>query len=231
MPANPFSSKTESLAREAIHRIDPSLEELFLTVIRFLILNPDSASSPRGRKVAVGTPEYIQAIAKAFTDGRLPKSPQAPSTVPDDMVSIVLEHYFDVDHNDLDRIKTEHALSMGAENIVGDLLEQYLNSELEHRGWVWCSGSVVKAVDFLKPPLKTEDDWVALQVKNRDNSENSSSSAIRRNTTIKKWHRTFSRKVGSNWAAFPDEDARPSLSEQHFRDFAIAYLKGLRQFN
>lgn len=231
MTANPFPSNTIALAREAICSVDSSAENQFLTVIRFLILNPDSASAPRGRRVAVGSPEYIQAIAKTFTDGRIPKSPQAPSTVPDEMVSFVLEHYFDVDNNDLDRIKKEHLLSMGAENIVGDLLEQYLNSQLEPRGWVWCSGSVVKAVDFLKPPRRSKEDWIALQVKNRDNSENSSSSAVRRNTTIKKWHRTFSRRSGSNWAAFPDEDARPSLSEEHFRKFAAAYLKALKESN
>ena len=67
-----------------------------------------------------------------------------------------------------------------------------------------------------------------LQVKNRDNSENSSSSAIRAGTIIEKWFRTFSRRAGSNWAAFPDESLRAQLSEEAFKDFVKEYLRELK---
>jgi SinI restriction endonuclease len=76
------------------------------------------------------------------------------------MVSFVLEHYFEVPAESLDRAKNEHALSMGAENIVGDLLERYLASVLEPQGWIWCSGSLVKAVDFVLPPTKPASTWL-----------------------------------------------------------------------
>jgi hypothetical protein len=66
-----------------------------------------------------------------------------------------------------------------------------------------------------------------LQVKNRDNSENSSSSAIRNGTNIEKWHRTFSKRVGSNWAAFPDDETRDKLSEKAFELFVRQYLSSL----
>jgi len=108
------------------------------------------------------------------------------------------------------------------------LLERYLASVLEPRGWVWCSGAMVKAVDFIKPPSATQATWHLLQVKNRDNSENSSSSAIRVGTTIEKWFRTFSRKTGSNWAAFPDPVLRQHLSEHDFKNFVINYLHALK---
>lgn len=223
-----FIPDAENVAKRAIQRIDPTLEDKFTTLVGFLSLNPDSASKLRGNQPgSIGSEGYIQALAKNFTDGRTPKTPQAPATVPDEMVSIVLQYYFDVDASHLDRIKVEHALSMGAENIVGDLLERYLASVLEPLGWVWCSGSLVKAVDFVKPPTNNRS-WIALQVKNRDNSENSSSSAIRLGTTIEKWHRTFSKKAGSNWAAFPDADASSYLSEVNFRAFVSEYLMQLK---
>lgn len=53
--------------------------------------------------------------------------------------------------------------------------------------------------------------WEAVQVKNRDNTENSSSSAIRQGTTIEKWFRTYSkpsrkRATNTNWENFPEEE-------------------------
>jgi SinI restriction endonuclease len=88
---------------------------------------------------------------------------------------------------------------------------------------------LVKAVDFVLPPAKSELPWRLLQVKNRDNSENSSSSAIRKGTDIEKWHRTFSRKRGENWGAFPDKTAKDTLSEKGFRDFVETYLQRLKE--
>jgi hypothetical protein len=171
--------------------------------------------------------EYILRAAKNYAKGREPKRPEPPSTVPDDMVSFVLENYFDVDVDHLEAAKQLHALSMGAENIVGNLLEHYLTTVLEAHGWIWCAGSLIKAVDFIKPPSNGED-WVLLQVKNRDNSENSSSSAIRVGTTIDKWFRTFSKKTGSNWEKFPDPIAKMELSEAGFREFVKVYLVNLK---
>ena len=95
--------------------------------------------------------------------------------------------------------------------------------------WNEWQASADKAVDFIKPPISPTADWQLLQVKNRDNSENSSSSAIRIGTKIEKWHRTFSKKAGSNWSAFPDEQLRSLLNEKGFKRFIETYLKNLRQ--
>ncbi len=143
------------------------------------------------------------------------------------MVSIILGEYFGLDKTRLAQIKDEHALSMAAENVIGDLLERYLASVLDPHGWIWCSGTMVKAVDFVKPPTTARGRWRLLQVKNRDNSENSSSSAIRDGTTIEKWHRTFAKKTGANWAAVPDTQHCQHLSEPAFVAFVRAYLQAL----
>ena len=112
---------------------------------------------------------------------------------------------------------------MASENIVGDILERYIASIIEPKGWIWCAGSIIKSVDFIR---KNNDKWELLQIKNRDNSENSSSKAIRDGTSIKHWFRTFSRKKQTNWENFPDPTV--TLSEAGFRRFLIDYIEKLK---
>lgn len=219
----------ERTARQVMREIDPELENKYANIIRFLEQYPDAASAIRGRSAPIfGSREYIEKQAMAFAKSREKRAPASPQTIPDELVSLILVSYFGISEKDIERIKHEHQLSMGAENMVGELLERYLASIMEPKGWVWCSGSLVKAVDFLKPPVSTSGTWALLQVKNRSNSENSSSSAIRVGTGIEKWHRTFSTKEGSNWEAFPDILIRPDLSEVNFKIFVRKYLRTLR---
>jgi SinI restriction endonuclease len=224
-----FDPGAERIARQAMKEIAPELAEKYATLISFLALNPDSAAKQKGKNAAeVGTAAYIQAQAIGFASARMPKGPEAPNTVPDDMVSFILESYFDVPPEQLEDVKKTHQLSMAAENLVGNLLERYLAEKLEPHGWVWCSGSMVKAVDFVKAPSGARTTWQALQVKNKDNSENSSSAAIRTGTTIQKWFRLYARRSGSNWAAFPDA-GEVELSESGFKSFVGQHLRGIRQ--
>ena len=224
--------ETSDFEKAAITHMQKSggvaLAEKFGVVIRYLNENPFNASNLRqARGAAFGSPKYLEAAANQFIKGRVSKSPAEPTTIPDDMVSFILENYFGIAERDLERIKKEHALSMAAENIVGDLLERYLADELEKFGWVWVSGALIRGGDFILPP-QNGIDWVILQVKNRDNSENSSSAAIREGTNIEKWHRTFSRRPGYNWDNFPHISGKESFSEQGFRDFVKKYLSDIK---
>lgn len=224
-----FSANSEAFARAAMAAINPPLADKYANLIKLLAMNPEAASKMRGNNSpAVGTEAYIRAQAASFSSSRVPRAPEPPATVPDEMVSFILHNYFNVPEENLERAKNEHLLSMGAENLVGELLERYLASVMEPRGWIWCSGSTVKAVDLIKPPTAPGGAWKLLQVKNRDNSENSSSSAIRNGTDIEKWFRTFSKKTGSNWGAFPDAEIRPLVSEAGFRKFVKEYLEALK---
>ena len=81
-------------------------------------------------------------------------------------------------------VKVACNLFMSAENIQGELLEEYIARNIEGDDWIWCSGNTLRAVDFCK-----RDGSALLQIKNKDNTENSSSNAIRNGTKIKKWHR------------------------------------------
>lgn len=214
------------LAKQVMAERDAALIAAFGVLSDCIAAHPTLAVAIQSK--AVGSREYYQALAERLIKGRLPKRPQKPMTVPDAFVGLVLEHYFGVSAEALPKIQEEHALSMGAENIVGDLLERYISNCLEPLGWVWCAGSTLRSVDFIKPPANKSQAWVLLQVKNRDNSENSSSSAIRGGTDIQHWHRSFSRKVGDNWAAFPSVAVGCGLAEEGFKSFAVQYLQALR---
>ncbi|MFK0735710.1 MAG: SinI family restriction endonuclease [Gloeotrichia echinulata HAB0833] len=223
-----FIPNATDIAKKAMDSVDKSLSDKFTKVIQFLSDNPDAASSRKGKyQPVVGTEEYIIANATNFKTGRDPKTPLPPSTIPDKMVSIILNKYFEVPYEELEKAEKLHCLSMGAENIVGDLLERYIAAVIEPHGWIWCSGSIVKAVDFIYPD--SQNIWQSLQVKNRDNSENSSSAAIRKGTEIKKWFRTFSKKKGDNWANFPSVEGKEELSEKGFRSYVEKYLAALRE--
>lgn len=82
-----------------------------------------------------------------------------------------------------------HNLYMSAENIQGNLLEEYISSKIRPYGFLWCNGNVLRAIDFCNT-----DGTVLLQIKNKNNTENSSSSNIRQGTTIEKWYRLGSRR-------------------------------------
>lgn len=114
-------------------------------------------------------------------------------------------------------IKYGHRLSMSAENIAGSLLEEYLADSIMKFGWHCCWGETMKSIDFC------HEDGTLLQIKNSDNSENSSSKAVRDGTEIKHWFRRISRTGRTNWESLnnqlginPDAD---KLSEDKFKAF------------
>ncbi|HBJ7380396.1 TPA: SinI family restriction endonuclease [Salmonella enterica subsp. enterica serovar Infantis] len=224
-----FVENAEELAKQKMDNINPELSEKFQLLIKFLSRFPESCSNPRSKQVRknFGKAEHIEYLAQNFNESRLPKKPTPPTTIPDEVVSLVLNVSFDIPQENLNRIKEEHRLSMASENIVGDLLERYLAEKLEPCGWIWCSGTSVKAVDFIHYDNE-KDEWGLLQVKNRDNPENSSSSKIRDNTPIKKWFRTFSQRDATNWENFPDEVSSKDLNEDDFRAFVESYLRKIK---
>lgn len=209
----------------------------FISICRFLEQHPDSLSiKPTKAESAEGfTPSVhenttlIKMATKHFNGYRNINIPSVPTTIPDAAVSTVLQMTYDYTEEETDRIKIEHQHSMSAENCVGSLLERYIDSILRHHGWVWCCGDFVKAIDFIK---ENEDGtWTALQVKNRSNSENSSSAAIRNGTSISKWFRSFSTNTKTtralnyvNWDNLPESMQNYGLSEDGFMTFIRTYI-------
>ena len=216
-----------AIAEQELLNLNPELINPFMHIIQFYSHSPESLPKKRGKQPTGGV-EHIKSLVQSYHKARQRKRPGEPQTVPDPLVSFILQHWYNVLEQNLEDARKEHQLAMAAENLVGELLERYLAQILEPNGWIWCAGSIVKSVDFIKPPLLEAEIWTVLQIKNRDNSENSSSSAIRKGTTIEKWFRTYSRTGETNWHNFPDQQMRTDLSEGKFQDFVKNYLEALK---
>ena len=200
----------------------------FQTICEFLTDNPALLSWKKNNKPDLSTQTGINELAVKFFGARSRQDwPGEPTTVPDEAVSIVMRAVYGYSEGQTNRIKTEHQHAMSAENIVGSLLERYIATAMEPHGWIWCAGDFVKGVDFIKYQA-AEGGWQSVQVKNRNNSENSSSAAIRNGTEIEKWFRSFSRKDATNWNKFPEPEFRDKLTEAGFREFLTNYLKRKR---
>jgi SinI restriction endonuclease len=98
-----FVNNAEAVARAAMQSIDPGLVEKYASLIKFLSSFPDAASAMRGGASApvIGSKLYIERQAAAFASSREPRAPQAPATVPDEMVSVILHEYFGIKTSDL----------------------------------------------------------------------------------------------------------------------------------
>ena len=158
--------------------------------------------------------------------------PSIPPTVPDPVVSLVLEKYYEIENSKINEVSHEHKLSMAAENKVGEYLELFIaHHGCEDKSWVHCVDGMINKVDFIK---KENSKWILLQVKNRSNSENSSSSEIRQyiknndNIEIEKWHRVNAYTGKTNWDKFPDSNFKDYLSEKKFHIFVNKYLSDIK---
>jgi hypothetical protein len=208
-----------------------TIETKFQTIIEYIKFDPkNNLSGNFGKAISkpytvTGVEGILDKLKEKFVSARIPSPPTFPKTLPDEVVSLVMKEYYDKTDKENEKIKIEHQESMSAENIVGELLEKYLASVLEPLGWVWCSGDFVKAVDFIK---KEDSTWKLLQVKNRSNTENSSSNKIREGTDIEKWFRINAYNGKTFWEDFPEEKAKRLLSEENFKNFVKEYIQNIK---
>lgn len=143
-----------------------------------------------------------------------------PGTVSDPVIEkIIGARLSTLTPDDLNRINYAHRLGMSAENILGLILEEYLADSLACYGWHCAWGETVRSVDFVHKNGRL------LQIKNRSNSENSSSSAVRHGTQIEKWFRIKANKVEYMWDTLNEICGTTSLSEAAFVHFVQNTLK------
>lgn len=142
-------------------------------------------------------------------------------TVPDPAVDVILRAFAGLEN--LSTVSEHHRQSMAAENLLGQLLERYIAERLEAHDWIWCAGNTIRSIDFLRNDL-----GIALQIKNRDNSENSSSSAIRQGTAIQKWFRIYAKTGKTNWDSFPSTSPGVVLTENDFHRYIENYAKSIK---
>lgn len=137
-----------------------------------------------------------------------------PGTIADPIIEkIIGARLSDLSHDDLNKITYAHRLGMSAENILGLILEEYLFDNLIEHGWHCAWGETVKSVDFV------HEDGRLLQIKNRSNSENSSSSTVRDGTDIEKWYRIKADRIEYMWDKLNEICGTTHLSETSFENF------------
>lgn len=223
MTFNAFTSlhQTKEAQIIAAHIDGISVDECYMfgDIMDFLWDNPDYVAAQRG---TAGRPNIliesgVKNVAERWFRGRQSiVSLAEPKTIPDPAVGAVLAVTKHMNPEALKIAEGLHYNSMAAENIIGILLEKYIASQMEHYGWTWCAGEIVKSVDFLK---KTDEGFIPLQIKNRSNSENSSSAAIRNGTDIIKWHRINAYNGITYWDKFPEPELVGTLTEDGFLDY------------
>ena len=206
------------------------LERLFNYALEYSYLFPNISIS-NYTTIEDGIRKYLFRWIHKYIDGhnQVPLESEVNST--GEIDEALLQHlvvYFSRENENGELLAHEaykkHFLLMGLENLNGNVLEQYLKNVLEPIGWIWCAGEVYKAVDFCY--ILGDKPDILLQVKNKYNSENSSSSAIRNSTPITKWNRLNKPRSNDhtrpleNWAKLQSivdcDDVNDELTESSY---------------
>jgi hypothetical protein len=178
---------------------------------------------PIWKKIMKNTSE-IEAVnfkhkfIKGYTNRPSVRISNPVGTKPDPMIDVIISAR--LPGIDLKTMCIGHRLSMSAENILGPMLEEYIHDKVHIHNWSCCWGNAIKAVDLCS------SDGKLYQIKNRSNSENSSSSAIRVGTDIKKWFRIDAKTGRTNWDDLSLIIGIPHLfSEEEFGEFCKNLVK------
>ena len=173
----------------------------------------------RSKKNDYFSEKHLKQIKESFITSRNFKNSEV-STVPDEAVYIYIKGKLNKSDEEIDAIKEAHNIGMNVEDLIGHTLEEYIYSKSSDQGWIWCSGNILRSIDFIKKEVDGENiNWQMLQVKNSDNSENSSSRKVREGTPIKHWFRRFSKRKAHNWEKLNIILGMESLSEENFLEF------------
>ena len=147
----------------------------------------------------------------------------------DPAVQMLVQTFKNYTQNQTYEAQKTHNLFMSAENVQGNLLEEFIATKIRPYGFLWCMGEILRSTDFCN-----QNGTCLLQIKNKYNTENSSSSNIREGTTIKKWYRL--KKKITNGVPIPDfrwdllndivnqnateqNEMQCSISEQDYQEF------------
>lgn len=240
MPSlNKFEKSIEKISEIFNEKIanNPYSKELRI-IFNVGLQSEDLALFPNIRS-ASSCSDYIEKWIKCYVDAtQNPPSKRKASpkgSCNDPALENIVYYATGEEKKQIKRMLVYHNLFMSAENIQGNLLEEYINNNIQKYGWVWCNGTVLQAIDFC-----SIDGSVLLQIKNKNNTENSSSSKVRKGTTIEKWYRLGSRKSNGKilpaykWDILNDiinshviTDIKPNckMTEDNYQNFLKQIIK------
>ena len=159
---------------------------LFKVALNDLTLFPNRTLS----KDDISLDAYLKKWVSGYQSFVLPSSKvkKAKGTCSDPAIKEMVKIVYSFDDATADYQSEVHDIFMAAENAQGDLIEEYIAERIKPFGWLWCRGETIHSVDFC-----TKDGKHLLQIKNKNNTENSSSSSVRNGTIIEKWYRLGSK--------------------------------------
>jgi hypothetical protein len=219
---NSSGNKTQFLKmfEDIAEREDILFDESIKVILSCTYDNPELAANIKGSTKDQIRSKWLKKYIKGYQNRISLRSSNLPGTTPDLAVEFIIQGRLShLSNVDLTKIRFAHRLAMSAENILGLLLEEYLAVNLKQFGWFCCWGDVVRAVDFCNR------DGRLLQIKNRSNSENSSSSRVRANTEIKKWYRVNAQTGQYSWDDLNRMQNTEIFSEEHFIEFFQTNLR------
>lgn len=176
-------------------RNECGITSILKTLKTYSVLSPKNI---KGTTAQANITQFVHKLYKGYCGRISQHTSRPPGTAPDRAVEVILETCLAVTPAEVRVIISSHRLTMSAENITGHLLEEYLWSVLKNHGWYLCWGNTMRSVDFCSYDERRGTARV-LQVKNRSNSENSSSSQVRIGTDIEKWHRSNALTGATEW--------------------------------
>lgn len=200
--------------RDAFFQVGQPFLEAHDTILSACYRNPGLSPSIKASTPDMVAKAWLRKYNDSYNNRISVRISKPPGTVADPIVSTIIHARLtglSIDH--LEQIKYAHRLSMSAENIQGLLLEEFLAEQLADYGWHCCWGESIRHVDFCNI------DGSLLQVKNRSNSENSSSSRVRINQPIEKWFRVDANSGVYRWSYFNERYATDHFSEENFVAF------------
>ncbi len=209
-----------------------TLDEEFKIIEEFVKDGNANFLKPKSDKYKANSKDHLKKLKEYFLNARPEnKKKRKPSkTQNDEVLWEFIKSKHDLSDNQVKEYSKFHKLAMTYETILGSFLEEFVYLNLKDFGWIWCSGNIIQDIDFIKKEIKDDNsvNWIALQVKNSDNSENAASSRVRVGTKIIKWYRRLSRvESKDNWEELinlvdeNDKDLKDQLTEKNY----LTYLK------
>ncbi|MGB3496491.1 MAG: SinI family restriction endonuclease [Elainellaceae cyanobacterium] len=216
------SSSEETFLRifqDAFSQQDQQFLEAHRTILVACYRNPGLSPTLKADTPEMLAKAWLEKYNNSYEKRISRRVSKPPGTVADPIVSIIINaRLTELTTEHLEQIKYAHRLSMSAENIQGLLLEEFLAEQLADYGWYCCWGESIRHVDFCNV------DGSLLQVKNRSNSENSSSTRVRMKQPIEKWHRVDAKTGSYRWAYFNGKYDTNRFSEENFVAFVQQVL-------
>lgn len=159
--------------------------------------------------------KWVQQYVRGYANRPSACTGKLCQTVPDQIIDEILKARFELSAEQIEAIQHAHRLSMSAENMLGSFLEEYVALRLSPYGWHCAWGNTLKSVDLC------HEDGRLLQIKNRSNTENSSSGKVRTGTQIQKWFRVDALDNEYLWDDLQRLTGAGDLSEEGFRAFVL----------